>query len=282
MDDPDLPGRRRAQVPAEWISPSRVEELPHRIAELFRADWELLVTESATCEALTLRSVGAFQRGAEVFDVPRALFLGPKSGGDPIRLALFAGLGGNDALARQALVGFLLELCRNPSLAKGMELYCYPVPDPGSAELKGTAPAGVHLAREFWSGSENPAVYFLERELGVFRFHGVVVLGSIPRSGSLGIHIDSPVLRPVLNRALTEASERILGERRAEEESSGICVGDAAATLVDSPELPTRAFGLTLCLPSQADHGRVCDSVSAVLTALLGRYGTLMALGQGI
>lgn len=286
MDELDESKRRRARLPSEMIDPAGRAELGGRLAGPFQTDWARLEAAATLSDCLTLRSVGAFRAGDRLYDVPRALFTGPKSGGDPIRLALFAGLGGNDRLAREALVQFLLKLCGNPIRATGMELFCYPVPDPASVKAGMHKPhVGNSLAWAFWSGTDDPAVYFLERELGVFRFHGVIVLGSVPRAGGLGIHLDSSVLRSVLLRPLQEAAASVAGPdvREDSETSTGsACVGDAAAKLVESPELPTRAFGVTLCLPAASDQDRVCQSVAAVLETLIEHYAAVLPLGQDI
>ncbi|MCW5559144.1 MAG: hypothetical protein KIT22_15105, partial [Verrucomicrobiae bacterium] len=123
---------RRAQMPREGIPPSPPDELIHRLAVPFRDAWERLRTAAGQCDHLTLRSVGAFRTGHEIHEVPRAVFTGPKSGGDPIRLAVFAGVGGDDRLAREAVVRFLLGLSGDPSRATGVEVFAYLVPDPAA------------------------------------------------------------------------------------------------------------------------------------------------------
>jgi len=283
MNDLNPFAHRRAKRPPEPAVPGSPETLERHLAPPFRSDWNRLMEAARRCDHLTLRSVGAFRACDGVFEVPRALFTGPKSGGDPIRLALFAGLGGDDRLAREAAVSTLLSLCRHPSQATGVELYTYPVPDPAS--LRGVPDPGIaarNLASDFWCGSDDPAVYFLERELGVFRFHGVIVLGSVPRSGGLGLHLDSLVLRSLLQGPLERSAARFLSPGDLPDPGAAVCVGDSAARLVDSPELPTRAFGMTLCLPAAAGADSVCQAVAAVLQTLIEHYGAILPLGRDI
>ena len=70
---------------AEWLS-SRITSSPSLIANPVRAEIE-----------------------GQLFELPRYVFIGPKGGDDPFRLAIFAGLHGDEPEGVHALVRFLSE-----------------------------------------------------------------------------------------------------------------------------------------------------------------------------
>src|SRR6266404_4279404 len=58
-----------------------------------------------------------FEAGGQAFELPRYLFIGPKGGGEPIRVGLFAGIHGDEPEGVHALVSFLGRLEAQPELA---------------------------------------------------------------------------------------------------------------------------------------------------------------------
>src|SRR5580704_4939065 len=62
-----------------------------------------------------------FEVAGEFYGVPRYLFVGPRGGGSPIRLGLFAAIHGDEPEGAHALVQFLKLLEARPELAAG---YC--------------------------------------------------------------------------------------------------------------------------------------------------------------
>src|SRR5215471_16171974 len=57
--------------------------------------------------------------GGETSELPRYLFLGPKGGGDTIRLGLFAGIHGDEPEGVHAMIRFVRLLEAQPELAGG-------------------------------------------------------------------------------------------------------------------------------------------------------------------
>ena len=87
---------------------------------------------------------------------------------------MFAAIHGDEPEGTVALRDFLLRLIDEPALAQGYELYIYPICNPsGFEDNTRHSRAGCDLNREFWHGSTQPEVYYLERELGVHQFAGL-------------------------------------------------------------------------------------------------------------
>lgn len=122
-------------------------------------------------------SLGGFVQGGRDYQIPRFRFAGPSSGSEPVRLAFFAGIHGDEPAGCAALVDFAAAIAAEPERARGYEFWLYPVVNPTGYE-DGTRHnrSGLDLNREFWRGSVEPEVQLFERELRERRFHGLIAL----------------------------------------------------------------------------------------------------------
>ena len=121
--------------------------------------------------------VGTFANGGCLFRIERFRFLGPRAGHEPVRIALFAGVHGDEPAGPAAVETFLHALEKDPMRAAGYDLWLYPAVNP--AGLKSGTRAngsGKDLNREFWRGSLEPEVRIIESELETGRFDGVITL----------------------------------------------------------------------------------------------------------
>lgn len=170
----------------------------------------------APLEALASDSVhfvaqpgATFQCEGERYTLPRYLFVGPKGGGDPIRLGLFAGLHGDEPEGPRALVQFARLLAQSPEIARGYLLFFYPVCNPtGYEDNTRCSRGGPDLNREFWRKSSEPEVALLERELSTHAFHGLIALHSDDTSeGLYGFVRGATLTQHLLQPALAAAAE---------------------------------------------------------------------------
>ncbi len=132
---------------------------------------------------------------------------GPRGGGDRLKLALFAGIHGDEPAGGWALFDFAAALLAQPKLGEGFEFVFYPCINPTGLEC-GTRcnAAGLDLNREFWRGSEQPEVRLIERELADEAFDGIVSLHADDTSPGLygyarGRLLAEELLRPALAAA---------------------------------------------------------------------------------
>src|SRR5262245_50863919 len=68
--------------------------------------------------------LGSFEIAGENYALPRFGFVGPNSA-DPIRIALFGAIHGDEPAGALALVQFLLDLSAQPELAENFLLHVY-------------------------------------------------------------------------------------------------------------------------------------------------------------
>lgn len=222
-----------------------------------------------------IRSIGAFKGKGIIYDLPRIVFSGLRSGGDLVRLALIAGLHGDEPESVEAVVRLLEELVEHPRLAQGGELYIYPLANPsGFRQRTPQAGTGRLIETEFWRGSDQPEVYFLERELGLFQFRGIVILRAAPGEDALRAEIDSAFLA-------TEVVEPALAPRLPGPSKVKVTT-TPQSRLTDTPEIKSRPFVLTLYLPRPASSGEPAPPISIVLLRLMDLYSSFLCQGRDI
>ena len=232
--------------------------------------------------------VGDFHHGSCRYRLPRFIFQGPPSGGSTIRLALFAAIHGDEPEGAVALRDFLLQLTREPQLAEGYEIYAYPVCNPSGFE-DGTrcSRAGFDLNREFWHGSKQPEVYYLERELGVHQFAGLVALhGDDTAEGAYayvrGATPTEALARPALAAAarfLPLASGDIIDGFPARDGLISQCY---EGVLSNPAELKPLPFEIIFETPQTFAATEQVTATTAALGAILREYRQFIAYGQDL
>ena len=233
-------------------------------------------------------SVGHFLVGQSVYQIPRFIFMGPTGGGDTVRLGIFAGLHGNDPEGAAALVELLQELEVNPQAARGFHLYVYPICNPvGFAGRTQSKSADEDLTGQFWSGSSRPEVYYLERELGVLRFHGVISLQTQNHSGSFLVDSKSDILNRALAQPAIQAAERFLpGGILKRESDAGPLHALTKASFPDfltvTDELNPAPFELHIGTPKPAPRPSQIHGTVGALKSILDSYRSLLAIGQNL
>lgn len=127
--------------------------------------------------------------------------------GQGMKIGIFAGIHGDEeagTLASHELVQWAQE---HPEELHDYELHFYPVCNPTGCAL-GTrhSHSGLDLNREFWYGSQEPEVVYLESELRRERYDGIVSLHSDDTSDGCygfvsGALLSEHLLEPALQAA---------------------------------------------------------------------------------
>ncbi len=183
---------------------------------------------------------------------------------------------------------FLLALEGDPSLGQGYEIYAYPVCNPSGLE-DGTrhSRAGCNLEQEFWRGSEQPEVYFLEREMGVLNFTGLVTLHSDQAATATYAHVRSAVLAEALVQPALTAAARFLPPAEVDslgpsEQGKRTISGRNKEILSNAAELTPLPFEIALGTPRQAGAKQQSAAMVAALEAILREYRQFLAYGRNL
>ena len=239
--------------------------------------------------ALRYSPVGEFHHGNCRYRLPRFVFRGAPGGGDPIRLGLFAAIHGDEPETALALRDFLLTLDAEPSRAEGYELYAYPVCNPSGFEDRTChSRAGLDLNREFWKGSAQPEVYYLERELGVLGFHGLVALHADDTADGCYAYVRGATLTEALARPALAAAAAFLPLAQGTTidgfpARDGVITRCPEGVLSNPGELgaPT-PFEIIFETPGKAPAPAQAAAAVAALQSVLREYRPLLAYGQNL
>jgi hypothetical protein len=231
---------------------------------------------------------GTFVSGGYLYRIERYRFTGPKAGHEPVRIALFAGVHGDEPAGPAALEAFLHALEREPVRAAGYDLWIYPAVNP--AGLKSGTRAngsGKDLNREFWRGSAEPEVRIIEAELEEGRFDGIITLHADDTSEghygySHGRAMEDALLRPAL-----VAAERIL-PRDSRSTIDGFAAREGVirdcfqGILAPPPAQWPQPFNLIFETPAGAPIELQIAAHVAALDAVLATYRGFIAYAQGL
>ena len=237
---------------------------------------------------LVLKPVGHFQHEGQTYSIPRYLFVGPKGGAAPIRIAVFAGIHGDEPEGSHAVVQFIRLLESKPELAQGYCLFFYPVCNPTGYEDNTRCSRGcIDLNREFWRDSKEPEVRLLQSELVSQSFDGLISLHSDDTSGGLygfvsGATLTKHLLRPALAAAgdllPVNHSEQIDGFEAAQ----GIIHDGYAGVLSAPPKVRPKPFEIILETPGQAPRFVQQCALVIALRTILTEYRKFIAYAANL
>jgi hypothetical protein len=228
----------------------------------------------------------AWVRGELV--LPRYLFMGPRDGGDLARVAIFAGIHGDEPEGVAAALRLLLELVEHPEWATGYCLQIYPACNP-SGLRRGTreSAAGRDLNREFWGATRQPEVRFLEQELSDGDFQGLISLHTDDTSPGFygyahGAALTQLLLAPALARVhphLPVNHGEIIDGFAAR---NGIICDAFEGILCAPPQTAPRPFEITLETPQTAPEAVKELALALAVQAILAEHRKLMAYAANI
>lgn len=162
----------------------------------------------------------------EKLDRPPVLQVAAEPGGEPaclvpkfvcktsrgsvaIKIGIFAGLHGDEEAGTHAAHELASWARSDPIELQDYELHIFPVCNPSGCRLRSRhSMSGVDLNREFWCGSEEPEIRYLEGELCRECYDGLISLHSDDESDGLygfvsGAVLSENVLKPALDAAGT-------------------------------------------------------------------------------
>jgi hypothetical protein len=287
-----MPFMRAIYIPKKIEIPSHPDRIdfgsgadrPRSIDDVLKT----LTSVSLYSDYLYYLPVGLFHYGRDAYRLARYVFLGPAANDDPVKLGLFAALHGDEAEGTQALVDFLLRLHLEPERARGYQIFVYPICNPtGFEDGTHTTRRGHDLATELWNGSKQPEAYYLERELGVQQFHGVVNLRSAKNTNGIHARVAAATLDKALVQPALKAAEKFL-PRDTNHASDPIIPTTTVGRnryewgLGNPAELKPAPFELTFETPHKAPPELQAKAAAAALNKILEEYRPFLASQQNI
>lgn len=234
------------------------------------------------------KSLGKFAVGGREYALPRYLFVGPDGGGDRVRLGLFASIHGDEPEGALALAGLLDRLKAQPDRARGYALFIYPVCNPTGIE-DGTrfSRRGRDLNREFWTGTAEPEVKFLESEIWMQAFHGIINLHTDDTSSGMYGYVNGTILSEYLLEPALRSAELFLPRNLQLEidgfrAQKGMICDSYRGVLRAAPGIDQPPFELTLESPQKAPTHLQVDALVASILSVLDEFRQLTAIAANI
>src|SRR6185312_11556707 len=155
------------------------------------------------------RSLGQLENAGRTYTLPRFVYLGAKGGGDTIRIGILATIQGDAPEGALALARLVDVLESNPEISKGYALFLYPVCNPtGFEDNTSHSRTGKNLDQEFWKNTAEPEVRYLQSEIWMHAFDGIISLRSDGISEGFSGHAAGAILSEhLLEPALREAEQ---------------------------------------------------------------------------
>lgn len=136
---------------------------------------------------------------------PSYVFIGPRGGHVPIRLALLAGIGTGDLPSTNALVKMFVELDLAPLLAQDFALFGYP--DANPERTSGYSP---DFTTDFWKNDSDPVIRYFEQELTENQLDGVIAIKTNEPIAGFQIQVSSRVIATEVLWPTLEMAQRLL------------------------------------------------------------------------
>jgi protein MpaA len=244
----------------------------------------LFVQVGTSAHSLRADSVGFWRRGSDRYWLPRIIFRGTPCEEPTIRLAIFAGIHGDEPAGTLALIDFLQFMEENPFLGRACHLYIYPLCNPtGYEDGTRSSRSGYDLNRQFWQGSLEPEVALIERELLQHRFDGIIALHSDDTSeGLYGFARGATMTEHLLKPALA-AAQAALPVNEASIIDGFHAVNGIIHTAYDgilSAPPGTRPAPFEIILESP--HHAPMDACVLALTEIVREYRRMVAYGANL
>jgi hypothetical protein len=137
--------------------------------------------------------------------IPSYVFIGPRGGRVPIRLALLAAIESGEMLSTHAIVKLLLDLDLAPLLARDFALFGYPVSNPQRSS--------GHFADfigDFWKSASDPVIQYFEQELTANELDGILAVKANEPIAGFQIQVSSRVIASEVLWPVLELVQRLV------------------------------------------------------------------------
>lgn len=221
-------------------------------------------------------------------ELPRYIVLGPRGGGDAIRIGIFAGIHGDEPAGVEAVHLLAERLIQRPDIAEGYHLFLYPACNPSGLENRSRLSAsGKDLNREFWRNSSEPEVILLEQEIRQHRFQGLISLHADDTSDGMYGFVRGAVLAKNLLEPALAAAEPILPRNRNSvidgfPARDGIISECYDGILTSPPKWDQNPFEIILESPHQAPCDKQAQALSLSVETVLVEYQKLIAFAANL
>lgn len=212
----------------------------------------------------------------------------PARSGHGIKIGIFAGLHGDEEAGTLAVHDLVRWASGKPAELADYELHFYPACNPTGCDARTRhSHRGLDLNREFWVGSSEPEIKYLEGQLRTEQYEGIIQLHSDDTShGCYGFvsgallseHVLAPALaacEPLLPLNHGPVIDGFAAER-------GIIKDGYEGVLCAPPEQRPRPFEVVFETPALAPLSRQVEATVIAVKTILAEYRQLQAYAANL
>ncbi|MBV9130003.1 MAG: hypothetical protein JO298_06415 [Verrucomicrobia bacterium] len=250
------------------LSVSAYQEISTHVpdAESAHEIWEpldLLAEESAS-----LATWRSFAIDGRV--IPSYVFIGPRGGSVPIRLALLGSIQPDDLLSTSAIVKILVELELAPLLAKDFALFGYPVANPVRVSRR-----SPDFSTDFWTDAPDPTIRYFEQELAGNQLDGMIAIQGNAAIPGFQIQVSSRVIAAEVLWPALEIVQRLVPLAR-EPIQVFPQLQNSRHSLFSFGRLRPRPFSMIICTPRHMPFENQISAIAFSIKQILHRYRMLV------
>jgi hypothetical protein len=200
--------------------------------------------------------------------ISRYVFEGEQLSESPIRIGIFAGLHGDDAVGPGAVSTFLTDLVALPHLGDGLRIYAYPIVSAVNFETATpSSRPSQYIINQMGHEMMSSETYQIEREIFAIAFDGIITISLEKEIENFQVGVSDPRLQEILVRPILSALEPFLPD---------IEDCDPRRSLTGGIRLKQRPFELSLRVPSTGWSGLYALALEIALHTAVDCYRSYM------
>jgi hypothetical protein len=202
--------------------------------------------------------------------IPSYVFIGPRGGSVPIRLALLGGIQPEDQLSTSAIVKLLVELELAPLLAQDFALFSYPVANPVRVSRR-----SPDFSTDFWTDAPDPTIRYFEQELAGNQLDGIIAAKGNEAIAGFQIQVSSRVIATEVLWPALEIVQRLV-PLACEPIRVFPQLQNSRHSLFSLGQLRPGPFSMIICTPRHMPFENQISAIAFSIKQILHRYRTLV------
>ncbi len=225
---------------------------------------------------------------AEDLVIPKHICVPRREGRPAFKFGVFGGLHGDEEAGTLACVELAAWAAGQPAETVDYELHFYPMCNPTGCEAKTRhSRAGLDLNREFWCGSAQPEIVFLEAELRRERYDGIIQLHADDTSEGCYGFVSGSLMSELLLEPALKAVEGLLPRNTGEVIDGfasvlGIIKAGYTGILCAPPEQHPRPLEIVFETPALASLEVQVEATVLAVKTILAEYRELQAYAANL
>ncbi|MBV9392186.1 MAG: hypothetical protein JOY96_09870 [Verrucomicrobia bacterium] len=201
--------------------------------------------------------------------IPSYVFIGPRGGGVPIRLALLGCIQPEDQVSTNAIAKLLVELDLAPLLAQDFALFSYPVANPVriSRRFRDTS-------SDFWTDAPEATIRYFEQELAGNKLDGIIFARGNEAISGFQIQVSNRVIATEVLWPALEVVHRFVPLSREPIQVSPQ-LQNTRHSLFSLGQLRPGPFSMIIRTPGHMPVDNQISAIAFSIIQVLRRYRTL-------